>query len=110
MKTLTKEITRGDQWAFSVGFTFTGHDFTGATVSCVFRQSVGSDVVATLTGTVTTPSAGRAVAVFSVEGTDTIDWPVGSLVGEVKIVQSGASFGPYRPGRIALTVLEQINP
>jgi hypothetical protein len=107
-----REIVRGDRFTFAARFDKPSHDFTGAAVVCVFKAStqLAGPIVATLTPAMTFPAAGQAVATFDVPGTVTEGWPVGTLVGEVKIEQPDADFGPYRPGRIVVTVVEQIAP
>lgn len=103
------EFVRGDYWNGAiVYFNREGFDFTGVTAALKIRQRPDGPVITTITPIVTVIALGRLEVTFTVAGTVTKDFPIGTVFGDIELSRNDPAFGPKTWCRFRVTVIGDV--
>lgn len=99
----TKSICRGERLRHTVSVAYPEIDFSGATFTAHVRSSPEGGLLHACSLTVTTTSVGSATVAINIPGAVTRLFPERAWL-DISVAKPSASFGPWKPYRLALIV------
>lgn len=100
-------LKRGSRLSIPVEITFAGFDFAGCEFLCELRDRPGGTLVDSLAvQNLDTATVGEASLTLVAE--DTAAWPLGVLVGDVKVRRTSPAWGPYLSESFTLRVEQPV--